>query len=562
MHWAHQVSARFPDGQLYVNLRGYDPDKPLTAAEALAQFLTGLGLSGQDIPADLDDRAARYRTEVSGRRILIVLDNASSVEQVRPLLPGSRSAMVVVTSRDSLAGLVALHGAHRLDLDLLPLPDSISLLRRLIGPRVLAEPAAATALAAQCARLPLALRVAAELAVSRPTTSLADLSTELEDQQRRLDLLDAGGDFRAAVSAVFSWSYQHLHPSAARLFRLAGLHPGPDFDVYAAAALADISLDSARHTLDRLSRAHLIAPAGAGRYGMHDLLRAYATQLADPEQATAESAEGAAGAGPAALARLFDYYLAAAARAMDTFHPAERHRRPRIPAATTPMPVLTELDAARTWLDTERPTLGVLASYTADHGWPNVTVLIATTLFRYLAGGHFADALVIHDHARRAAQQTGDVAGEACALNGLGVAHGQLSRSVLAADHFARAAGLFRQAGDRAGEARAVANLGAAEQRLGRYKQASGHFHQALGMYRESGDRDGEARALTNLGLLEYQLGHDRPAAGHLQQALDLHRETDNQEGEAHALANLGLAELELRSAGVATPRYWTTSAG
>jgi DNA-binding SARP family transcriptional activator len=262
VHWAQRARARYPDGQLYVNLRGYDPAQPMTAADALGGFLTGLGVAGPDIPPDLDDRAARYRTEIAGRRILVVLDNASSVDQVRPLLPGSASAMVLVTSRDSLPGLVAVHGARRLDLEFLPLPDAVALLRTLIGPQVDAEPAAASALAERCVRLPLALRVAAELAVARPAIALADLVTELGDLQRRLELLDAGGDPRAAVRAVFSWSYRQLPPDAARTFRLIGLHPGVDIDHYGAAALADTSADHARATLDLLARAHLVQPTG------------------------------------------------------------------------------------------------------------------------------------------------------------------------------------------------------------------------------------------------------------------------------------------------------------
>ena len=190
VHWAHRVRGAFPDGQLYVNLRGYDPAEPMPAADALAGFLRALGVADQDIPADADERAARYRSLLDGRRMLIVLDNAAAVEQVRPLLPGTPSCAVVVTSRDSLAGLVARHGARRLDLDLLPPADAVALLRALIGGRVDADPAAASALAGQCARLPLALRVAAELAAARPGLALAQLASELADEQRRLDLLD------------------------------------------------------------------------------------------------------------------------------------------------------------------------------------------------------------------------------------------------------------------------------------------------------------------------------------------------------------------------------------
>ena len=237
VRWARRAAAAFPDGQLYVNLRGYDPGAPVAPADALAGFLRALGLAGEDIPAGEDERAAAYRSLLDGRRMLVVLDNAASVEQARPLLPGSPSCLVVVTSRDSLAGLVARHGARRLALDMLPAADAIGLLRTLIGDRVDAEPDAAAELAAQCARLPLALRVAAELAAASPDSRLAELAGELAGEQRRLDLLDAGGDERTAVRGVFSWSYRHLPAAAARAFRLIGLHPGPDLDAYAVAAL-------------------------------------------------------------------------------------------------------------------------------------------------------------------------------------------------------------------------------------------------------------------------------------------------------------------------------------
>jgi transcriptional regulator with XRE-family HTH domain len=354
LRWAHRAAARFPDGQLYVNLRGYDPEQPLDAGEALARFLRALGVPASDIPSDPDERAARYRTELTGRRILILADNAATVEQVRPLLPGTVTAALIVTSRDSLPGLVAVHGAHRLDVDLLPSDDASTLLRRLIGARADADPTATTLLVDQCARLPLALRVAAEFAAARSDSALADLTAALNDEQRRLDLLDAGGDPRAAVAAVLSWSYRHLAPDAAGLLRLLGLHPGADFDKYAAAALAAASTDDAERWLAVLVRAHLLAPTGAGRYAMHDLLRAYTAGLAailDDEERRRT-----------ALTRLFDYYLATAASAMDSLYPAESWRRPRIPPAGSPVPKLTEPDSARGWLDTELDNLIAVAT--------------------------------------------------------------------------------------------------------------------------------------------------------------------------------------------------------
>ncbi|WP_426513175.1 hypothetical protein ACPPVO_22660 [Dactylosporangium sp. McL0621] len=362
--------------------------EPMTAADALVRCLAALGIPNAEIPVDLDDCASRYRTEIAGRRMLIVLDNASSVEQVRPLLPGTGSCAVLVTSRDSLAGLVAVHGARRLDLELLPHSDAIALLRCLIGARVDAAPSAAAVLADQCVRLPLALRIAAELAVSHSATPLADLVAELADRQQRLDLLDAGGDPRAAVAAVFSWSFQHLPPAAARAFPLLGLHPGPDLDVYAAAALADTTLAQARRILGVLARANLVRTTNAGRYGMHDLLRAYATSLATGDAADDEPQRS--------LGRLFDYYLATAASAMDVLNPAETRRRPRIPPPATPTPEFADSDMARKWLDGERFTLASVTAYTAAHGWPDHTVRLSNTLFRYLDNGYYTDALVIH----------------------------------------------------------------------------------------------------------------------------------------------------------------------
>ena len=280
VHWAQQVAEQFPDGQLYVDLRGYDAERPVTVSEALGGFLRALGVADQDVPADTAERAARFRSLLAGRRMLVLLDNASEAEQVRPLLPGSPACVTLVTSRSSLTGLVARDGAVRLDLDLLPTEEAVDLLRRLIGPRADAEPHSVAVLAEWCARLPLALRVAAELAVARPARPLADLAAELADMKRRLDLLGAGGDPRTSVRAVFSWSCHQLDPGTLRVFWLAGLHPGPDVDAYEVAALAGITAERAGEALDFLARVHLMHTVIPGRYGMHDLLRAYAREAA------------------------------------------------------------------------------------------------------------------------------------------------------------------------------------------------------------------------------------------------------------------------------------------
>jgi len=522
VRWAHRVADRFPDGQLYVNLRGYDADQPMPPADALAALLRALGVPAADVPLDRAERTARYRAEIAGRRVLVLLDNAGSVEQVRPLLPGTGPGLVLVTSRDSLAGLVARDGAHRIDLDLLPPADARALLRRLVGPRVDAEPAAAAALAAQCGRLPLALRVAAELATSRPGSTLTELVDELADQRQRLDLLDAGGDPHTAVRSVFSWSYQRLPATDRRAFRLLGLHPGADVDGYAVAALTGTSLAAARRALGRLSRAHLVQAGAAGRFGMHDLLRVYAAELARRDEAEADRR--------AALARLYGYYVATAAAAMDALHPAERHRRPPVPDPGTPAPELADLAAAQAWLDAERANL----VGTAAHGSPEQVVVLASTLFRYLdSGGHYPDALTVHGHALRAAQRLGDGAAESRARCDLAVVYSrqvQLDRCI---DYLRQALALARQVGDRQAEARALGVLGVAHHLQGRSDLAVEHDRQVLAVFRELGDRTNEARALGNLGVAYRAQGRPELAVVHQRQALAAFRALGERVGEA-----------------------------
>jgi tetratricopeptide (TPR) repeat protein/DNA-binding XRE family transcriptional regulator len=533
VRWAHQISTRFPDGQLYVNLRGYDPDEPVPAADALAGFLRALGVPGQDIPADAGQRAAQFRSLLAGRRMLVVLDNAGQAEQVRPLLPGSPGCVTVVTSRDALAGLVARDGAVRLDVDLLPLAEAVELLRALLGTRVDADPGPAAALAAQCARLPLALRVAAELATARPDTSLA----ELADQQR-LDLLDAGADPRTGIRAVFSWSYQHLDPQAARLFRLLSLPPGPDADLHAAAALVATATAAARRALDVLARAHLIHATGPGRYAMHDLLHAYARELAARDGEDERQA---------ALTRLFDYYLFAATAAMDALFPAERHRRPQIAPPATAAPPLSGAADARAWLDAEVANLAASTAYTAERGWPSHATRLSATLSRYLAGGgHFPEAAHIHTHALGAARAISDRSAEAAALSHLSQIDLHHGHGRQATSRLRQALALFREADDRVGEARILHNLATVEAQQGRYQQADDHHQQALKLYLATGDKTGAARALHGLGDVGLRLGHYHRAGGHLQRALALCQQTGDWVNEAYVVALLGDLSLRL----------------
>jgi DNA-binding SARP family transcriptional activator len=318
VHWGHRVAEQFPDGQLYVNLRGYNTDAPVATADALAGFLQALGVHGLDIPHEPEDRARLYRSMLAGRRVLVVLDNARDSDQVRPLLPGDPSCIAVVTSRNTLAGLVATDGAQRLDLDVLPLPDAVALLKSLIGARADDDPEAVAALAQVCARLPLALRIAAELVVARTPEPLAELASELAASQ--LDSLDSGED-RADVRTVFSWSFRQLPQGVASAFALLGLHPGADLGIHATAALIGTTDRQARQVLGRLHGASMLHATGPGRYGMHDLLRVYAR-----EQAAASDTNGSC---QRALTRLFDHYMSAAAAATDVLFPADSRHRPR-----------------------------------------------------------------------------------------------------------------------------------------------------------------------------------------------------------------------------------------
>jgi tetratricopeptide (TPR) repeat protein/transcriptional regulator with XRE-family HTH domain len=533
VRWAHRVQGAFPGGQLYVNLRGYDPLQPLSAGDALARFLRSLGMADQDIPLETEERAARYRSLVIGKRMLVVLDNAASEEQVRPLLPGSSSVVMLVTSRSSLAGLVAREGARRLDLDLLPPGEAIQLLTTLIGERAEADLLATRKLAALCAYLPLALRVAAELAAVRRDTPLAKLAVELARQDDRLDLLDAGGDPRSAVAEVFSWSYRHLASDAAWMFRLLGLHPSQDWDQYAAAALtAADSLAQVRRLLGVLARAHLIQIAGADRYQMHDLLRAHAASLAgiyDNETTRQE-----------ASARLFDYYLAASAAAMDILVPAEHHRRPSPPAVGTPLPPFKDQTSALDWLNAERATLLTIATHAANRGWPSHATRLASTLYRYLYREHDTEGMTIHAMALEAARATGDRAAEAQALTGLVSSHWAQGRFQQAVDLGHHALAVADEADDQLAQANALVHIAASYEGLGRVEPALEYLRRAVALYRELGDHGGEAMQLANLGHFCFEVGRSQEGINYVHRALALAREVDDQNSMAAALYFLG----------------------
>lgn len=532
VRWAHRVGDAFPDGCLYVDLRGYDPEQPLPPAEALGGFLRSLGVTGTDIPYGEAERAARYRTLLARRRMLIVLDNARDTDHVRPLLPGGPGCVVLVTSRDALTGLVARHGARRIGLQPLLVHEAVQLLAALIGDRVANEPAAATALADRCVRLPLALRLVAELAGTRTGATLAELDAELADIRHRLDHLDADGDQRSASRAVFSWSYRSLCPDTARAFRLLGLYPGREFDEHTVAALAGTDRDGARSLLAGLAAAHLVQPCGPGRYGMHDLLRGYAVELVAQEPARRE-----------ALGRLLDHQLHTCSVSMDLVAPFDRDRRPHVPDPGWPVPQLADAAAALAWLDAERADLIATAVHATECGWPSQPGRLAAVLIRYLdTGAHYHDAELLHSRTA----STGTPAEQAHALTSLGIVSWRLGRYQEAAAYQERALELARQVGDTVALGRVLTGLGIVYWHLGLVAQTLQCGEQAVQLYRETGDRIGQARVLGNLGAVYRNLGDYPAAIEHHRLALDLFRAAGDDAGIANELSNLGSAQEEL----------------
>ncbi|MEV4731475.1 BTAD domain-containing putative transcriptional regulator [Saccharopolyspora sp. NPDC049426] len=375
-HWAHAARDRFPDGQLHVDLRGYGPDQPLTTTEVLAGFLRALGIPGDAIPADATERAARFRTVVDQRRMLIVLDNAAAPGQIRPLLPGTPTSFVVVTSRDSLSGLSARDGAYRLVLDRMEADEAHALLTDRLGEQVMSAETAQP-LIERCARLPLALRVAAERIHQSTSRDVGELLEDLTDEQRGLDALDTG-DEHTSVRAVFSWSYRNLPEDAARLFRLYGFtcrHAGHRVGVFALTALLGADdVQTTRRLLDVLVRAHLLTEVSYGRYEMHALLGDYAAELAELEQDR-----------PAIVARLLGFYLHTADQALRILQPTRDPDAGGLPRPVA-MPTLSNQESALTWLDTERPNLMCAAESAAKAGMNDLVELLFRMLHGYLSG--------------------------------------------------------------------------------------------------------------------------------------------------------------------------------
>jgi tetratricopeptide (TPR) repeat protein len=535
-HWARQAAGQFPDGQLRVNLRGFDSSRaPLEPAAALGGFLEALGVAPERVPAGLPEQTELFGSLLTGKRVLILLDNALGEEQVRPLLPATPGCLAIITSRSDLPGL---DGARLLTLGVLAEAEARELLAdRLGSSRLIAEPAAASELTRLCAGLPLALVIAAAQANSRPGVTLAAVAAGLRDAARRLDALQAG-ELTASVRAVFSWSRENLTPAAASMFSLLGLHPGPDITAPAAASLADTEFARARELLDELARGHLLTEHVPGRYAFHDLLRAYA----------AEQAAGLAGADrSAALARLLDHYL-------HTAHPAalllnsSREAVVLDPAVDGARPEhLADHQQARAWLQAERPVLLSAVTLAAGAGFDAHAWKLSWAISDFLDWrGDWLDWAAVNRIALAAATRLGDPAGQAVASRLLAHSYALAGDYDKARSYLTECLGLCRQSGDRVLEARVYLTLCWVAGIESRYVDTLAAAEQALAVFRAIGDPVGEAHALNNVGYAHLQLGDPRRARTFCEQAVALERANNHRGGEATSLDSLAGAEFQL----------------
>jgi DNA-binding SARP family transcriptional activator len=541
VHWAHQVAEQFPDGQLYVNLRAFGPaGLPVTAREAVRGFLDSLGVPWERIPAGTDAQAGLYRSMLAGRRMLVVLDNAADEAQVRPLLPGSAGCLAVVTSRRPLPGLATAEGALQVSLDLMTEAEASELLAARLGTaRVAAEPRAVGELAMLCARLPLALAVAAVRAASSPGLALESLIEQLRDMRGRLDVLDAE-DSASSVRAVFSWSYRNLSVPAARMFRLLGTHPGPDISLPAAASLAGVPCTEASRLLGELTGTHLLSRDGRGRFAFHDLLRAYAMEVAQAEEDQEEGIE--------ATHRMLDHYLHTAWSAAMLLYPG-RDRAFSLAAARPGTEPESIIDAAHalSWCEAEHQVLLAVIAYAAAAGFDAHAWQLPWALADYFSRrGHWRDQANTQRVALAAALRLGDLGAQARAHQGLGCAQATSSAGKAGLAHLARALSLYRKLGDQAGQSSVHLGFAMAFDYQRRPDKALGHARQVLTLARASGDAVEEANALGAIGWMYAQLGDYPRALAHCRPGLAASRHLGDRNGEAATLDSLGYVHHHL----------------
>ena len=479
VHVAHHVSEHFADGQLYVDLHGFDPGHPpLPPAEALARFLRVLGVPPDQVPHDSAERAVLFRSTLAGRHMLVLLDNAATPDQVRPLLPGMPGCQVLVTSRNRLDGLRARDGAHRVTLDVLTAPEASTLLARIVGEaRVAAEPEATAELARLCGHLPLALRIAAEQVADRQGAALSSLVTELSTAHNRLDLLSADGD---GVRPVLTWSYRALDPASAKVFRRLGLHAGTEFSAAAAAALTGLPLDTITPVLDRLTGVHLLERRGGGRYQLHDLVRLYAAERAGAEETEQDRDE--------AVRRSLTWYLHTADAAGHMLLPGRRRAELTPAAPGGAGRGFDSREAALDWCETESANMVAAVRQAAATGHDAIAWQLPVALWDFLVLRRYRmDWLAIYRLGLAAARRAGDRFGEAAVLTCLGHGYWETRRFPEALRTSRSALASWRKLDDRWGEGIALHLMGGAYLGLGRVDESVDHYRQALGVHRGIG---------------------------------------------------------------------------
>jgi DNA-binding SARP family transcriptional activator/tetratricopeptide (TPR) repeat protein len=550
VHLGHEMAGRFPDGQLFIDMRGFDATgSVMTPEEAIRIFLDALGVPPPRIPAQPEAQALLYRTLLANRRMLILLDNARDAEHVRPLLPGSPGCLVIVTSRNRLSSLIASGGAQSLTLQQLSPADAYDLLRlRLGAKRLSTQPLAVDEIIALCGRLPLALAVVAARAVIHPDFPLDAIADELRESQGSLDAF-ASGDLHTDMRATFSWSFDALSPPAARLFRLLGLHTGPDLSAPAAAALAGLPLRETRGLLAELTHAHLLVERSPGRYAVHDLLRVYSGERVRTDEPPEERGR--------AVERLLAWYL----HTVDAAYPFLAPHRRRIllepvPPGCRPL-LFTAHDQALQWCETERANLvaAVHQAATSDRAGTAWRLAAVSWAFFYLRS-HLSDWLDTSRAALTAARAAADRRGEAQSLGDVAGALTHLRRFDESTDHYWQAMILCRELGDRDGRAHAVSNLGNVYLNSGRLDKAVEYCRRGLVLVRHSGYSWGEAIALANLGDAYQQLGRFAEADDCLEQSLTILRAVGNRWVEGVVLDILGTVDHQLRRYGEAVEHY------
>lgn len=537
---AHQAKPGFPDGQLYVNLRGFGPDgRPAAPAEVIRLFLDAFRLPAAQIPVGLEAQAALYRDLTTDRRLLVLLDNAHDEEQVRPLLPSGPASAVIVTSRSELGGLVATSGARLTPLDVLAEDEAWEMLAARLGmTRLIAEPAAVSELIRCCARLPLALAITVARSAARPDFPLSALAAELRNTAARLDGLETG-DPAASVRTTLSWSYQQLSPGAARMFRLAGLHPGPAVTAAAAASLAGTGLSRSRRHLRELARCNLLAEYAPDRYAFHDLVRFYAAEQARAaDRATDQRA---------ALARVLDHYLHTAYAAALVINPSREPITLSPPRPGVSPERMARPRQALDWFEAEHRVLHAASVLAAETGFDAHAWQLSWAMTDYLDhGGHWQEQVTLHRAALAAARRVGSEAEQAAVRRMLAYTYARLGHFDEARDQLTQCVQLCRKLGDRTGEALARQTLGWLAEQQQQYSDALSHAEQALGLFREAGHRAGQAAVLNNAGFYHSMLGNYQQARAHGQQALALYHELGDHSHQAATLDSLGYAEHQL----------------